>query len=487
MQFSISFFVTALVILGLIGELYRFRDRAWALPALLVYLTVLVWYYADFVLYGEKYREFAPILIDYAYGEVLIFVLAFRLLTPYYAQKLELRKPFIVPKLLKPESVFVVAVVAWAFLFLCAVYRMDWDVMGALFPVTGRNGNLMWLRAAAGDAGPTGFLVSSGGYLYMLTCAFFGILFAVMRRLPYKIAAAGMIALTWPFFMLCGTRNQFLAVSMPWVFCYALLGRQKVAIRMTTLVLCFLFVNFAFQIVVGYRNVGFKAFFEEDENELMVEGMDQTEKASGHQGLNMLEELCFENIFLSTGQSRLTWGWDYFVQATGFVPRAIWPNKPMMGIDYAKARGFGGADSDIGVFATVSTGLIGQGVLEFGPFFGPMAPAFLLAIWCGLLGRWWQQRASLLRLGLCLVALGITFNLGRNITNIALWPVMFAYLLVRWMERSLQSRLALPQNVRFKEKARPARVSKLLRRLPAARPADLAVLPPDHPSPLPRP
>ncbi len=468
-----SFIATALIMLALMVELWRHRQTAWALPALIVYLTIIVWYYADIALYPVKYEEMPTALINYSYGEVLIFAFSFRLMAPFLGSKMSSQIPVRVPRFLEPGMLLQIVVGSWFVLFICALSRMGWDVLGALFPVNGRNGSLMWQRAAAGDAGPTGFLVSTGGYLYLLSCALFGIIFVLAKKQSTKTAAVGMMALTWPFFLLCGTRNQFLAVAMPCVFCYGLMGRQKMFVRIVVLLVCFLFVNFAFKIVIGYRNVGFMAMFEESEADLMVENMTPEEKASAHEGLNMIQELCYENSFVISGQLPLTWGWDYLVQVTGFVPRAIWPNKPMMGIDYAKARGYAGGDADIGVVATVSTGLIGQGVLEFGPFFGPLAPAFLMALWCGLLGRWWQQRASLLRLGLFLLGLGVTFNLGRDITNIALWPLAFAYLLVRVAEKALETRPVFPYGMRPATMARIAQRLRRERKLPAVRPAML--------------
>ncbi len=445
MNLPASFVATVVILSALIVELWRHRRQAWALPALIVYLTVIVWYYADVVLYPERYRGMPRMLFDIAYGQVLIFALSFRVLVPIISWRIAPVSPVLVPVSLKPELMFKAAIVAWVLLFTCAVYRMDWDVVGALFPIDGRNGNMMWLRAAAGDAGPTGFLVSTGGYLYLVVCALFGIIFVLGRKPPTKMGALGFMLLTWPHFLLSGSRNQFLAVIMPCMFCYALLGRQKVNIRIITLVGCFLLVNFAFKIVIGYRNVGYRVIFEQQDSDVMAEGMAQDEKSSEHEGLNMIEELCYENAFLQGGQLQLTWGWDYFVQLTGFIPRAVWPGKPMMEMEYAKVRGFGGGDADIGVVATVSTGLIGQGVLEYGVFFGPVAPALLLALWCGLLARWWQQRVSLLRMGLFLLALGITFNLGRDITNIGLWPVIFAYLIVRLAEKSMATRPVMPE------------------------------------------
>jgi predicted LPLAT superfamily acyltransferase len=69
-----------------------------------------------------------------------------------------------------------------------------------------------------------------------------------------------------------------------------------------------------------------------------------------------------------------------------------------------------------------------------------------MALWTGLLIRWWEQRKSLLRLALFMLGAGLTFNLGRDITLLVLWPVVFAYFFVRlgeiWATRRFRQ---LPQ------------------------------------------
>ena len=116
------------------------------------------------------------------------------------------------------------------------------------------------------------------------------------------------------------------------------------------------------------------------------------------------------------------------------IPRAIWPSKPFIGIDYAKWRGLEDPNYELGVVATISTGMIGGGVLNFGPFFGPVAAGIIMALWTALLIRWWQQRNSLPRLVFFMLGTGLTFNLGRDITLLVLWPVVFAYCFVRLIE-----------------------------------------------------
>jgi hypothetical protein len=140
------------------------------------------------------------------------------------------------------------------------------------------------------------------------------------------------------------------------------------------------------------------------------------------------------NAYLDSGDTSPAYGARYLNELLNFVPRAIWPSKPLIGIDYAIWRGFESAEGELGVRATISTGMIGGGVLNFGQILGPVAAGILMALWTGLLIRWWEQRKSVMRLGLFMVGAGLTFNLGRDITLLVLWPVIFAYFFVRLTE-----------------------------------------------------
>jgi hypothetical protein len=303
---------------------------------------------------------------------------------------------------------------------------VDGDLIAALFPLDARAGVKMWQRSAGADAGETGFLVSAASYLYILVCGSFGIWLFFLRSVVARCLSIALMAISWPYFLLSGTRNIFLAVSLPFFIAYLLFGRQRLWFRCLCLLAAFLVVDTAFRAVVSYRNVGFRGFLERAERQQMIE------TTSRHQGLNMIEELCFVNDF--TQIAGPAYGSRYFHELLNVVPRAIWPSKPLLGIDYAAWRGFEGGPSDIGVTATISSGLIGGGVLNFGRVFGPLASALLMSIWSGLLGRWWLQRESLLRCLLFLIGLGLTFNLGRDITLLVLWPVVFGYLIVRIIE-----------------------------------------------------
>src|SRR5436309_13120510 len=92
----------------------------------------------------------------------------------------------------------------------------------------------------------------------------------------------------------------------------------------------------------------------------------------------------------------------------------------------------------------------GGGGLDCGRIFGPVGAGILLARWTGLLIRWWEQRKSLLRLALFMLGVGLTFSLGRDISRLVLWPVIFAYFFVRLAEIWATKRFPrLPQLATF--------------------------------------
>ncbi|MEO7680622.1 MAG: hypothetical protein ABIS14_08000, partial [Sphingomonas sp.] len=180
------------------------------------------------------------------------------------------------------------------------------------------------------------------------------------------------------------------------------------------------FIEWAMRMIIIYRNIEF-------------DSQDKV-RDQGHLGLNMTSELLHCINFIKTGMLREGMGRGLLAELGNVIPRIIWPGKPLVGIDYAIARGYGGGSSDIGVFATVSTGMIGQGVLEFGPIFGPVAMALVLALWSAFLARLWSQ-GTVPRLCLFLVGIGLTFNLGRDVSMLVLWPMVFGYFAVTLLER----------------------------------------------------
>jgi oligosaccharide repeat unit polymerase len=340
---------------------------------------------------------------------------------------------------LTPGQILIAAGTIWFLLFAIGIARLGGDVIGAVFPIDSRAAPTMWGRdALASSAG--GFLISFGGYVFNAVTAFLGVLVFFQRSTAWRLFAGAMFAITLPYFFLAGARSHFLAAVLPFIITYLFYGRHPLVIRLAVLAVAFVCLDQGFRVVTAFRGTGFRdVLASENPYELVDEDLPQT-------GLNMIQELCFVNVYLGTGDTSPAYGGRYLNELLNFIPRAIWPSKPLIGIDYAKWRGLESADNELGVSATISSGMIGGGVLNFGQIFGPVAAAILMALWTGLLIRWWEQRQSLLRLVLFMLAAALTFNLGRDISLLVLWPVIFAYCFVRLGEICARPRVRqLPQ------------------------------------------
>lgn len=438
-----SFYIFALGLLFiLVIEALLKMNKPWSLPSLIIYNTTAIWYFTEPLYTPENLKDFSNIITENAYLQTIIFLSFFRFLVPQFSSQLVSSNLIITKASIKPlltsNNILFYLLILWAGLLVFGISRMNGDIIAALFPISSRTGVQMWSRGAAASAGSDGFIVSSASNTYLLVCSFFGILLPLKTKYITKITILVLILISWPQFILIGARNQFLAVASPAYFSYVLLSKQKLWLKILITVVLLIALNYIFKIILTYRNVGFGAYFNEL-NQGLVSRPEQK-----HLGLNMLEELCFINNFYQQKTLQLSYGVDYIGEFLNFIPRAIWPEKPLLGIDYAILRGFGGGKNDIGVFATISTGFIGQGVKNFGPVFGPLAPALLLSLWASFLARLWSQKYSILRVCLFLAGLGITFNLGRDITLLVLWPFVFGYVLVRFIEylnkRKLQNK-----------------------------------------------
>jgi hypothetical protein len=149
----------------------------------------------------------------------------------------------------------------------------------------------------------------------------------------------------------------------------------------------------------------------------------------------MFEELAWIDHFIVTGVYLPNWGERYLAELANPIPRAIWKNKPRIGHDYAMARGQMALGPDGEVTATISTGMIGQGVVNFGRVLGPLATAILMALWVGLLARQDLLGAQPARLILYASGLILTFNMGRDITLLVIYPFLFGLGLLWLWER----------------------------------------------------
>jgi oligosaccharide repeat unit polymerase len=431
----LSYFV-AIALLGALLLYGAVRlQTAWAFSFNVSLATVGAWYLVEPIYFPEEFEYSNPDYVRAAFDGVVIYFIAFAVFTPILVKNFEPKAGVtnVSTGSLSAERVLFVVAGLWLLLLAYGVFRMQGDVLGTLLPMEGRAGARMWGRAAGSGAGSSGFIVSTAAYLYTLCLAFFGVMLFLVRTGRARRLAIGLILLSWPYAFLQGSRNVTLAVVVPAMISYFLFSRQAKFVKLISCGLAFLALDFALRIVIAYRNEGFW-----DVDLAQVE-------SSAHLGLNMASELVYSIDFVNNGVLQLSYGLRYLQELANVVPRALWPGKPLVGIDYAIARGFAG-NSDIGVFATISSGLIGQAVQNFGQYFGPIVAALLMATWVAILTRF-RRQATPLRLGLFLVGLGLTFNLGRDVTLLVLWPMVFGYLGVRYLEwRQKKRTVARPAN-----------------------------------------
>jgi hypothetical protein len=75
--------------------------------------------------------------------------------------------------------------------------------------------------------------------------------------------------------------------------------------------------------------------------------------------------------------------------------------------------------------------MIGQGVVNFGRFLGPVAAALLMALWVAILARQDLMSHDIAHLLLYAIGLVLTFNMGRDITLLVIYPFIFGWALLK--------------------------------------------------------
>jgi hypothetical protein len=402
------------------------NKAAWAIPFGTVTVTLGAWYLLEPFYFPRLFAIFDFSDVEDAYTSVCIFFAALLVATPFTTKQMRPKTQIVSSSAsdISADRIAVVIILVWLALLAFGTWRLNGDLINALFPLEGRAGVQMWSRAAGAEAGNSGFIVSSASYIYTLCAAFFGVLMFFVKKRQTKFLLLAFILTSWPYSFLQGSRNIVLATVTPGTLAFLLFGRAPFFVKFAVTLGGLLALDLAFRVIITFRDTGFNNV------DLSV-----AESAS-HSGLNMASELVYITTFLRDGTLDWSYGGRYLAELINLIPRAVWPDKPLIGVDYAVARGFGSSGSsggDIGVFATISTGAIGQGVLNFGNLLGPVAAAVLLSVWIGILTRF-RLQATPLRSGLFLVGLGLTFNLGRDVTLLVLWPFVFGYLGVRLVE-----------------------------------------------------
>jgi hypothetical protein len=403
--------------------------------------TVFVWYHGDALYndYSKYLTQFSPEVMSAAWWQVALFAASFAVLAPLLHRAFNpaqtggasmvialLRSKDAISRLQRPlEAILAPLTVVWLILSAFALIRTGFDWRGLFAPWLGHLAQ-PWARARIGTG--FDFVVSLVDYVNIFCLASFGVVATLAKSPRLRNAAVLLVALSWPFIFLDRTRNTMLAILLPGLLCLVFFRlRGRPFLQLSVVIAVFLVINAWFIFVMAHRTTESIAAAFASQNE-------RGSKSAKHEGLNMFEELCWINKFLDDGSYVPNWGRRYFADAVNVIPRALWPNKPTIGLDYAVARGQATAGTVATAGATISTGMIGQGVCNFGPWGGPPAAALLMSAWVAMLARFDLSGHRFGRLPLYVLGLTLTFNLGRDITFLVAFPLVFGYLIVRGVE-----------------------------------------------------
>ena len=439
------------ILIGLLAWGTRFGIRelrsGLGLPMLAVLATLAAWYAGDALYndYAARHSQlFSREILSAAWWQAVLFCAVFlalarpvhRWLNERYGDSgscvVRLVKSGVDELTLQEQMgrLFSACFVLWVMLSLFALSRLGGEVIYYFFPFLGHRAD-PWGRGRIGMG--IDWLLVLASYMHVLVASCFGVIAALSRSKTVGALALAGCALTWPYILFGSARNYMLTAAVPGIASWILL-RLRLTVRMKVLLLAGSFVAVHFWLSFVIANRSSAAIVE-----ALRDGDATSERtlAARHEGLNMFEELCWINAFIEQRAYEPNWGRRYFAELVNPMPRALWPEKPTIGIDYAVARGQAQeseAGEAAGVYATVSTGMIGQGVVNFGPIAGPACAALLMAIWVAILARLDLTGHRFGRVPLFGIGLMLTFNLGRDITLITLYPFVFGCLLVRAFE-----------------------------------------------------
>jgi hypothetical protein len=445
--FPSAFYISFLIWLVVGAFAWKLRDTGIGIPMGVVLGTIGIWYFGDAIYndYSVYVLRVGTQYLDAAWWQVALFVGAFGVFAPVVHRMVN-------SKLLGQRSQFLylmqqggianpefqrrldvaarLLITVWVFLMLIALYRTDFNFMGLFVPFASGGVN-PWSRGRVG--GEWDALVSFAGYLQVMITAALGIVAAISKNRKTRITALVILCLSLPSYFLGRTRSKMLAVALPGFLAWILLRlRGGLLVRFLVVLVAFFIVEGWMKFVVDARSKSNIALLF---SELGVGGVVNRveEIETPHAGLNMFEELALINSYIDKGTYQINMGQRYFAELVNPIPRGLCKDKPMIGIDYAIARGqlWGGQrEGEAGVGATISTGMIGQGVVNFGTFFGILAAAFLMAFWVAILARQDLKGEKMGRMLLFFIGCVLTFNMGRDVTLLVLYPFVFGYILL---------------------------------------------------------
>ena len=443
----VSFWVVAfLLVAGAIWAAGQIRSGI-GLPMLAVLGTVATWYVGD-ALYNHyaSYHAaiFASFVLANAWWQVALFLVIFLVLAPMFHQLFNrrdtprssqilglFRSGIAQPRFqLQMNQLFWGCLVVWSLLAVVAAMRLKGQLPYYFFPFLAYKAD-PWSRGQIGTGIDS--LLSLAFYLQMFLTATFGVVMALSKDPRVRSYAVVLCGLTWPYFVFDRNRSYILAAILPavlaWVFLRLRRGWWQ---RIAVLAAVYSLVSIWFAFVLTSRNESSVTAAVRGEADVVAK-----DEAVHHEGLNMFEELCWINTFIEVGTYKPNWGERYFAELVNPIPRSLWPGKPLIGLDYAIARGQAYRE-DGTVTGTISTGMIGQGVVNFGRVFGPAFAAFLMSLWAAILARLDLTGHRIGRLPLYAFGLVLTFNLGRDITLIILYAFVFGVATLWCLEHYFQ-------------------------------------------------
>ena len=448
------YFFCVLAVMVLLLQGWQARMQCFGIPMMVVALTIGIWYLIDPIYngYSQYIQEIGEPILNVAWWEVLLFLFTFGLAVPVVNKWMngeadqdksvlfeliddhKVDTPFFQDQV---EKLGVLIFVSWAGLMLLALWRTDFDFTGIFFPYLSDK-NDPWSRDRIGSG--LDFMISFASYIQIMLTALLGVICAISFRMrPFLLSGVSYL-LAVPFYLFDRTRNTMLAVLLPGFF-WLVLVRIKggFLIRLVVILVGFFMIEGWLKFVIATRDTESVAMAFQEGG---LQRSDLTNKK--HLGLNMFEELGYINLLIKNGTYRPNWGARYFAELVNPIPRSLWSGKPLIGIDYAVARGMAYGNQNAasgGVAASISTGMIGQGVVNFGGFFGPIAAAVIMALWSAILARQDRLGNNISHLLLYSIGLVLTFNMGRDITLLVIYPFVFAWLLIKVINRQTANNL----------------------------------------------